>query len=132
MPKSVKDIIKSAIITISLLLFCFIICSLLLTKFDFELGNYKYITFLIYGLVSIILGFIFKDNEKSTILIIPLIVFSIIPAIVFSSVSINILINALISLISYFLIIFIIKSVKQHKKKDINKIRRNYAKKRQK
>lgn len=132
MPKLIKDLIKSTIISLLLLLLCFSICSFVLTKYDFDINNYKYISFMIFALISAILGFVFKDNEKFGLLIIPPIILSLIPAVAFKSISINILINIIIIVVSYLFIIFIIKSSDKRKKKDINSIRRSYAKKRKK
>ena len=132
MPKLIKDLIKSTIISLLLLLLSLSICSFVLTKYDFDINNYKYISFMIFALISAILGFVFKDNEKFGLLIIPPVILSLIPAVAFKSISINILINIIIILVSYLFIIFIIKSSDKRKKKDINSIRRSYAKKRKK
>ena len=127
-----KNHIKNLMITLILFTLFFSLASLLIMYQDIPHQKLCYLSYTCFGLMSLICGIMNAKKEKPILYLIPLFLINIIIMIVFHKVSHHFIITIICELIPFLVIVVFAHKKNTHKKRNMNRIRRDYEKLRKK
>lgn len=132
MQKIIKNLIKSSAIFLILTGLLYFLSAFILFKNEVNFDIYRYFSYASILIGAFVISLINKNEEKSFLNLLPVIVFILVLAIVFKAFNLNLLFILIAAIIVYFIVIFLSTGKVKSKKRNMNKIRRNYEKLRKK